>query len=346
MVFLKGADVSSLQAMEDNGALFYDIDGNRDEALNILKNNGINSIRLRIFNNPTLSFDRGDYCNVENTIQIARKVKRHNMELFLDFHYSDFWADWQKQNVPKDWAYMTSEELIQAVYDFTLESLLSFKEHDAWPDMVQIGNEIGYGMLWNHGHLNNPELLVKLLNAGISATKAASDSTHKIPKTMIHIECGGDLGRTDAFFQTIHENGIDDFDYIGLSYYPYWAGDYDAMLANCRNVNEKFGKQIVLVETAFPYTDDSHDDMPNVVTGELTYEKMGLEPSEENQYEVLHKLLSITQKEACIEGVYYWEPTWYQLEGVGVEKAKGNEWENQALFDNNGHALKALTAFQ
>lgn len=345
MSFFIGADVSSLQAMEDNGAVFFDVDGKKDDALTILKNHGFNSIRLRIFNNPTKSFDRGDYCNVENTLPIAKRIKDMGLGLYLDFHYSDFWADWQKQNIPNEWADKNEEELVDAVYQFTLDSLLRFKANNSWPDIVQIGNEIGRGLLWHYGTIDNPKAMVAFINAGIKAVKDASDSLHKQPKIMIHVEYGADKEMTEKFFTLLHDNHVDDYDFIGLSYYPYWAGEYDRFIENARHVYQLFKKKVIIAETAFPYTDVSNDDTPNVVNGELTISAMGLGANIDNQYFALRKIVSIAKEEDSVEGIYYWEPVWYQLKGVGVEKGKGNEWENQALFDNKGKALKGIEAF-
>ena len=345
MSFLIGADVSSLQAMEDCGAVFYDENGKEDDALNILKNHGINSIRLRLFNDPTLSFDRGDYCNVSNTLPIAKRAKAKGLGIYLDFHYSDFWADWQKQIIPKAWIGKNVDELCDAIYKYTLDSLIEFKNNNAWPDIVQIGNEIGRGLLWDYGTLDHPEYISRFLNAGIDAVKSISDADYLMPKIMIHIECGAETKQTEDFFRNLNRYGIGNYDYIGLSYYPYWAGPYEKFIENARNAYHVFEKKVIIAETAFPYTDVSNDDTPNVVTGELTRNTMNMDATPENQFLALKKIVDIAKSEECIDGIYYWEPVWYQLKGVGAEKGKGNEWENQALFDNNGHVLKGIKAF-
>lgn len=344
MSFYIGADVSSLQAMEDNGAVYYDIDGRKADALSIMQNHGVNSIRLRIFNNPTQSFDRGDYCNVDNTLAMAKRAKKKGLSVYLDFHYSDFWADWQKQTIPDAWKDMSGNDIINAVYEYTFDSLIKFKNADAWPEIVQIGNEIGKGLLWNFGTLENPKMISEILNAGIKAVKDASDKSNKAPKIMIHIECGADKERTEGFFRELLTNSLEDFDYVGLSYYPYWAGPYELFIENARNVYKTFEKKVIIAETAFPYTDVSNDGTSNVVTSALTMSSMGLEANVKNQYEVIKKIVSIARVEESIAGVFYWEPVWYQKEGVGAEKGKGNEWENQALFDNNGMALTSIGA--
>lgn len=343
--FMVGADVSSLQAMEDCGAEFYDFDGTKQDALAILKHHGVNYIRLRIWNHPTTSFERGDYCNLENTIVMAKRVKAAGMKLLLDFHYCDSWADWKSQTIPNEWAGMGLEELADAVYHYTREVLETLYRNQAYPDMVQLGNEIGRGLLWDYGRLDKPQNIVKFLNRGIDAVNEA-DTASSRALIMLHTETGGNTEGTEVFFAALEANGIKKYDVIGLSYYPYWAGNYDKLLANMRNIRKKFGKQVAIAETAFPYTDESHDETPNVVTGALTTKELGIAPSEENQRRITEEIMKLVHNEPNGCGVFYWEPVWYCVEGVGAVKGNGNEWENQAVFDDTGKALEGLHAFE
>lgn len=343
--FMMGADVSSLQAMEDAGAVYYDLDGNPKDALEILKLHGVNYIRLRIWNDPETSFERGDYCNLANTIGVARRVKKQGLKLLLDFHYCDSWADWKTQEIPKVWKGQNKEQLKKSVYEYTKMVLETLYEAQAYPDMVQIGNEIGQGLLWNFGKLEHPENIVDFLNSGILAVEEAKTGACRA-KTMLHLETGGNLEKTESFFQMLQDYGIRHYDAIGLSYYPYWAGDYEKLKQNMRNIAAKFGKWAAVVETAFPYTDESHDETPNVVNGQLTRKEMGLAPSVENQRKVTEEIIRMVWEEENGCGVFYWEPVWYCLPGVGAVKGTGNEWENQALFNSCGRALDGLRAFE
>ena len=343
--FILGADVSSLLAMEDCGAKYYDFDGKENNALEILKAHGMNYMRLRIWNNPLTSFDRGDYCNLENTIKIAKRIKKIGLKLLLDFHYCDTWADWKNQPIPRKWVGQNVQQLGESIYQYTKSVLETLYQENAYPDMVQIGNEIGHGLLWDYGKLEQPQNIVRFLNRGIDAVKDA-DTGECRAEIMLHTESGGNVESTEKFFQMLQEYGIKGYDVIGLSYYPYWAGDYQYLVNNMRNIKEKFGKDVIVVETAFPYTDDSNDEMSNVVTGELTVKEMGLLPSKENQKKVLEKVIQTVRHEENGYGVFYWEPVWYCLKGVGVSKGLGNEWENQALFDYNGKVLEGLRAFE
>ena len=345
MEFLKGADISSLQAMEDQGAEYFDLDGTKRDAIGILKAHGVNCIRLRIFNRPERSFDRGDYCNLAGTLTMAKRVKEAGLKFLLDFHYSDFWADWKKQAIPADWTGQGKDEIAESVYRFTRQVLEMLDAADAYPDIVQIGNEIGCGLLWDYGTLEHPENIALFLNRGIRAVREMEGGRRKT-EVMIHLECGGDAPRTERFFTELVKNGAADYDVIGLSYYPYWAGSYEKLTDNIRNLKKCFGKPVIVVETAFPYTDESSDDMPNVVGASLTLETTGLEPSVENQRRVTEEIIRLVRNEENGYGVFYWEPVWYCVKGAGVEKGSGNEWENQAMFDRNGRALSSLHAFE
>lgn len=346
MEFIKGADVSSLQAMEDYGAKFYDLDGKEADALAILQRHGINCIRLRIFNRPVMSFDGGDYCDLSHTVSMAKRIKQQGLGFLLDFHYSDFWADWKAQTVPEDWQGQPAAVLEQCVYDYTKEVLDALWEAQALPDLVQVGNEIGKGLLWEYGSLEHPRQMAAFLNAGLRAVQDAARAYATEIRTVLHVECGADTVRTQAFFEMLLEVGLQDFDEIGLSYYPFWAGTYEKLRKNMENIQTCFHKQVLVMETSFPYTDASHDDMPNIVDAALTQESMQLQPSVENQKNVVQQVLETVQDAQNGHGVFYWEPVWYCIKGVGVSKGKGNEWENQAMFDENGHALESIKAFE
>ena len=142
MNFMVGADTSCLEAMEDRGAKYYDIDGKEDDAIKILAAHGVNFIRLRLFNRPTESFDGGDYCDLKHTLYMAERIKQYGLGFMLDFHYSDFWADWKSQTIPSDWADQSEEELKQSLYEYTKTTLECFIAQGTVPDVVQIGNEI------------------------------------------------------------------------------------------------------------------------------------------------------------------------------------------------------------
>lgn len=342
-VFIKGADISSLEAVEDYGGKFYDFDGKETDVIEFLQENGCNYFRLRVWNNPTKSFDAGDYCSPEHTVELAKRIKEAGGKYLLDFHYSDWWADPDNQTVPANWQGMSAEELVQAVYDFTKEVLLMLEKADAYPDMVQIGNEIGNGMLWGYGSTEHPETLAALLNSGIQAVRDTTPEG-KETKIMIHVQDGGYVGVTEKFFSTIEANGVTDYDVVGLSYYPYWHGTFADLKENISNIYTKFGKQVVVAETAYPFTYDNADEKQNKVM-EAETKTVGFEATEANQRTVFELVMNTVATTEGGLGVFYWEPAWLAVKGAGVAKGSGNEWENQTLFDFEGKALEAVKAY-
>ena len=341
--FIKGADISSLEAVEDYGGTFYDFDGNKTDAIEFLMENGCNYFRLRVWNNPTKSFDAGDYCSPEHTIEMAKRIKKAGGCYLLDFHYSDWWADPKNQSVPEEWKGMSKEEMIQAVYDFTTEVLTELEKADAYPDMVQIGNEIRNGMLWNYGSTDSPETLAALINSGIAAVRDTTPEGHET-KIMIHVQDGGYVGETEEFFAMLEKNGVTDYDIVGLSYYPYWHGTFADLKENINNIYSKFGKEVVVAETAYPFTNENADNKRNLVTNE-ELKTVGFDASVENQKLMFELVMNIVADCEGGLGVFYWEPTWLAVEGAGVAKGSGNEWENQTLFDFEGKPLESIKAF-
>ena len=339
--FIKGADISTLEEVEDLGGKFYDFDGNETDAIEFLMENGCNYFRLRVWNDPSKSYDKTDYCNPEHTVEMAKRIKEAGGRYLLDFHYSDWWADPQQQNIPSAWKDMSEDELLQAVYDFTKEVLLMLAEENAYPDMVQIGNEIGNGMLWDYGSIDNPDTLAKLLNSGIKAVRDTTPNGYDT-KVMLHVEYGGSVDATEKFFDKMTESGVEDFDIIGLSYYPYWSGTLADLKNNIENTYIKYDRPVVVVETAYPFTDENADYIQNAINKKDT-EVVGLEASEDNQYNLFQAVMSTVASAQGGFGVLYWEPAWITVEGAGAQGS--STWENQALFDFEGKPLEAIKVF-
>lgn len=339
---LRGVDLSSLEAVEDYGGKFYDFDGKEKDPMIIFKENGVSFVRLRIFNNPTMSFDGGDYCNLEHTLKMAKRVKNNGLDLYLDFHYSDLWADPEKQYIPSDWINLTDEELIKAVYDYTYNVLMELNKIGAYPSIVQIGNEIGNGILWNVGTVDNFPMLVKLLNSGIKAVRDTQpQDTHT--KVMIHLQDGCNKNLYKWFFDSCISSGLEDFDIIGLSYYSYFHGTINELEENLKSL-KSYNKEIMIAETAFPYTDDDMDNYTNSASSYNT-SATGYPVSVEGQEKIIRDIIELAAKTGCL-GVCYWEPAWLGVKGAGWQKGEGNSWENQCLFDFEGNVLNSIKAFK
>lgn len=337
--FIKGVDISTLQALEELGVQFYD-DGSSKDLLTILKDHGVNYVRLRLWNDPV---EAGGFNDREHTVEMATRVKAAGLKLLLDFHYSDFWADPGKQVKPAAWEGLDFPALKQAVYDYTSDVLTELGDLNAYPDMIQIGNEINSGMIHPEGSTANFDNLAELLNQGSQAVRDTTPEGQET-KIMLHLAEGGSNGKFRSFFDQIKARGVD-YDVIGLSYYPYWHGTFQDLKSNMNDLVARYGKQVVVAETAYPYTYDDGDDHGNIA-GEAETDIAGFPASVANQKLVTETVLNTV---ASVDGhnglgVFYWEPAW--LPGVGWKAGEGNAWENQAMFDFGGNALASLDAFR
>lgn len=360
--YIKGMDISSLDEIEQLGAKFYD-KGKEGDLIEILKNYDVNYIRLRLWNDPKspegVPYGAGnnDYAV---TLRMAKRVKAAGLGFLLDFHYSDFWTDPGKQNKPKAWEGYDSARLEQAVYDFTKQTLLDFARDGAAPDMVQVGNELTNGLLWPEGQVPNYGNIARFVSAGIRAVREVCP----LAKIMIHLDNGGknELYR-NWFEQYINVNQGEDFDIIGLSYYPFWHGTLDDLANNMNDIAVRFGKDLVVAEVSMGHTVEDYMDYeklaPNERKGMATKPelcaKVPFAMTKEGQSAFMKAFLetleNVPQNKG--RGFFYWEPAWLPVPGSGwatetalaYTKEKGpcgNEWANQALFDYDGNALPAL----
>ena len=338
--FIKGVDISTFQALEDSGVKFYD-GGKQGDLLAILKAHGVNYVRLRVWNTPTES---GGYNDRKKLLLLAPRVKAAGLKLLVDFHYSDFWADPGKQVKPAAWDQLNEPQLQKAVYDYTRDELSGLKAVNAYPDMVQIGNEINSGMLLPDGSVSDFAGLAGLLKQGVRAVR---DTTPKGSgtKIMLHLANGGDNAEFVRFFDQIRAQGID-YDVIGLSYYPYWHGPFPALRANMNDLAARYGKEIVVAETAYPYTLADGDNSGGNIAGPERTQKGGLPATVANQMLVTQTVMNTVAQVPGGKGlgVFYWEPAW--IPGVGWKTGEANGWENQAMFDFKGNALASLDAFR
>jgi beta-galactosidase len=240
-----GADISFLPQLESRGMNFYDR-GEKGDAIEILKKHGFNYIRLRIFVNPENEEGYSPsigFCGLDSTLKMAKRVKEAGLNLLLDFHYSDTWADPQKQFKPKAWEGLAFEELTHTLKDYTKSVLFALKEQGTMPEMVQIGNEINHGIVWPDGHISNLDKLAELLKAGTQAVREVDPST----KVMMHLALGGQNEETVFWFDNMIARGLE-FDIIGLSYYPRWHCTLDDLNNNMLDVIERYQKDVNVVE--------------------------------------------------------------------------------------------------
>jgi arabinogalactan endo-1,4-beta-galactosidase len=247
-VFAKGADVSWLPQMEASGYVFKDADGTPKDCLQLLKDRGMNAIRLRVFVNP--SNDKIDgHCDKVATVGMAKRAKAMGFRIMIDFHYSDSWADPSKQVKPAAWKSFSIPQLGDAIYNHTLDVLTALKEQNVIPEWVQIGNEITPGMLLPEGNTSTGwGNLALFLNRGYEAVKSIDKSI----KVVVHIDQGNNNQRFRWFFDNIKSRNVN-YDVIGMSYYPYWLNsDYLASITdlenNMKDMVTRYGKEVMVVE--------------------------------------------------------------------------------------------------
>ena len=350
--FIKGADVSIMPELERNGTKFYD-NGIEQDGLTILKNHGVNWIRVRIWNNPYVVGPEGvggGNTDEAKAIEMAKRAKALGMKVLVDFHYSDFWVDPGQQKKPDAWKNDSGDKLVDDVYAYTAKVMQDFNAHGVTPDMVQVGNELNNGMLWPEAQLteDNPngyKFLAKLLNAGLQAVHD-NDKDNKV-KTMIHL-AGVDVNLYHTFFDNlIVKNKVNDFDIIGMSFYPFWHGTMDDLKNTMNDVSAKYNKDVIAVETAFGYTlEDADFEKNNFGTNE---EKVGgykatVQGQATGLRDVMATVASVNDNRGL--GIFYWAPDWVINEKVGWKSnGGGNGWDNLTLFDTKGNALESMDTF-
>jgi len=241
-----GADISWVPSQEDRGIAFSD-NGVRKDVLEILKDHHFNWIRLRLFVDPTArnGYSADGYCGLDQTIAMAKRIKNAGMKFLLDFHYSDNWADPQKQNIPESWRIHSGSGLEGHIYTYTKETVQRFIEEGVRPDMIQTGNEINAGFVWPQGRIagTSYESFCVMLRCATAGVRAADP---EIP-IMIHIARGGQNPASVFFFDKIISRDVK-FDVIGLSYYPKYHGTLKDLESNLNDLAKRYGKPVVVVE--------------------------------------------------------------------------------------------------
>lgn len=358
--FIKGADVSMLAEVEKHGGKYFDANGKQMDAMAILKENGFNYIRLRIWVDPKDAEGHpygGGNNDLATTIALAKRAKALGMKFLLDFHYSDFWTDPGRQNKPRAWANMNIEQLTKAVYEHTKQTMDGLQQAGIVPDMVQVGNEINGGMLWPEGKSwgqNGGEFdrLAGLLKAGIRAVKEHG----KEIKIMLHLAEGTKNDTFVWWFDEVSKRDVP-FDVIGLSFYTYWNGPISALKYNMDDISKRYNKDVIVVEAAYGYTTENCDNAENNFTAKEASDG-GYPASVQGQADFLKDLIKSIDgvQGGHGKGIFYWEPAWLPTPGATwATKAgmkynnddwkEGNARENQALFDCSGKVLPSIKVF-
>lgn len=323
-VFAKGADISWVTEMEQKGMKFYDAGGKETDCFQLMKDMGLNAVRLRVWVDPK---EHGNWCNTTDLVAKAKRAKNLGMDVMVDFHYSDWWADPGQQHKPAAWKGLNLAGLKKAVADHTADVLNALKAAGVTPKWVQVGNEIRPGMLWDEDaslsgasydiracdvkESNTTSTAVKYpknfvnLTAFINAGYDAVKSVFADAIVVVHLDNGYDSELYTWFFDELKKNG-GKWDMIGMSIYPYWTmlehKEYTAektitdCIANIRLVSGKYDCDVMIVETGMACADDK---------GNLADEAV-LNEGKAQLARIIKESLENTGGRC--KGVFYWEP--------------------------------------
>ncbi len=327
--FYYGADLSYVNEMEDCGATYTDFNNVINDPYKIFKEAGANLIRVRLWHNA----DWTQYSDFEDIRKTISRAKSEGMLVLLDFHNSDNWADPSKQEIPAAWVSQVNNTnaLGDLLYNYTYNTLNDLAKLNLLPNIVQIGNEIN-PMILQHGQLQWPidwERNSYLINKGIQAVRDISIEKDKEVGVMLHI---AQPENGLWWFDQATQNGVTDFDWIGLSYYPVWS-DYtlENLSTPLRTLINTYNKRLMIVETAYPFTMDNADSANNILGIDALVS--GFPATQQGQLDYLNKLKEVTEISGG-EGLVYWEPAWVST-NCHTQWAQGSHWDNSTLFDHN-----------
>jgi arabinogalactan endo-1,4-beta-galactosidase len=338
----RGADLSFEPQEEAAGAHFSD-DGAAGSPLSILNHHGLNYVRLRLWVDPPAG-----YSDLASDLRMARRIEAAGDKLYLDIHYSDFWADPQHQDIPAAWKGQDLNQLTATVQSYTQQVMHAFAAQGTPVDMVSIGNEIRNGILWPVGQVDwtndtGWSNLVTLLKAGVKGAREANPAGHKL-LVMLHFDEGGNNVDSRRFYDHMVQGGVP-FDVIGLSYYPFFHGQLNAMRANVDDLATRYGKPIVIAESQYPFTLAGGDSTSNFVwqSSQLSGGYPASPAGQESFYNDALSILAQVPHQRGL-GLFYWEPEW--IPGVGWEPGAGTPNDNLTLFSFTGQSLPSVGLFQ
>ncbi|WP_025663488.1 glycoside hydrolase family 53 protein [Aquimarina megaterium] len=323
--FISAIDISSHPEISNSNPTYYDLEGNQNDFLTILKDNGINTIRLRLWVNPS-----NEHSGFNEVKQFSHTLKTNGFKTWLTLHYSDTWADPAHQETPMQWVGINFTQLKDSVYNYTEKIMTELQ-----PDYIQIGNEINPGFLHPHGHItNNFQQFKELMDTAIVAVRTNNYDT----KIIIHF---AGIEDSDWFYNQV---SVLDYDIIGLSYYPIWHGkSLNNLKTKMQNLSETYNKKIVIAETAYPFTLEWNDWTNNIVglDEQLILPKYPATP--EGQRDFIKQIKTLAKELENGIGFCYWGAE--LIAWKGNQSTDASAWENQALFDFDNKALPVLREF-
>lgn len=367
--FIRGMDASAVLSVENSGAVYYNYDGEEQDVFMTLAQSGVNYIRLRVWNAP---YDEngngygGGNNDLPTAITLGKRATQYGMKVCIDFHYSDFWADPNRQHAPKAWKGMSVDEKCDALYEYTKDSLTQLLDAGVEVGMVQVGNEINNGMSGEE----DADAVMKLLAAGSRAVREMAETYGKDIKVAVHYTNITDNEQIDSIASNLAEAEVD-YDLFGFSFYPFWSGTNENMQTVAKMIQDKYGKEVYIAETSYCYTAEDGDGFANSLAGTDDLVE-GYAASVQSQATVIRDICAAAD-EADVLGVFYWEGTWipvgeqtadnsalwekygsgwassysaeYDPDDAGLYYG-GCSWDNQAMFDFTGHPLASLNVFK
>ena len=365
--FILGMDVSSLIAEEQSGVRYFDFDGEEKDLLEILAENGVTHIRVRVWNEPYDEEGRGfggGNCDIDKALAIGQRAAQYGLKLIVDFHYSDFWADPGKQMAPRAWADMDVETKAEALYAYTKESLQKLMDGGADIAMVQVGNETN-GALCGEDRWSNIQLLMK---AGSRAIREVC------PQALVamHFANPERSGSYANYAEYLDYYEVD-YDVFASSYYSFWHGTRQNLARVLGDIHQLYGKQVMVMETSWPYTGEDSDFSGNNV-GDGSGLQLDYPFTVQAQANSVRDVADTVAHIPGGIGLCYWEGAWIS---VGTESWEQNSplweqfgsgwassyaaaydpddagkyyggcsWDNQTFFDPTGHPLESLRVFR
>lgn len=367
--FIRGMDASAVLVEENSGVKYYGYDGEEQDVFKTLAQSGVNYIRIRVWNDP---YDEngngygGGNNDVETAIALGKRATQYGMKVCIDFHYSDFWADPKRQHAPKAWEGMSVEEKSDALYEFTKESLIRILNAGVDVGMVQVGNEINNGMSGE----TDFDAVVTLLHSGSRGVREIAETYGKDIQVVLHYTNIDEPDGIDSIAGKLQDAGVD-YDIFGLSYYPFWDGTNENMQAVVKNLQDKYGKKVMIAETSYCYTSEDGDGSGNSFVG-IDDLVDGYAATVQSQATMIRDICAAANEVGAL-GIFYWEGTWipvgeatadnspiweefgsgwassyasdYDPEDAGLYYG-GCSWDNQAMFDFDGHPLASLNVFK
>ena len=364
--FILGMDASCVPALEAGGVQYYDHAGNPKNVYEILSDNGINYIRVRVWNDPYDAAGNGyggGNCDIENAVTIGKSATEYGMKLLVNFHYSDFWADPGKQMVPKAWRGMDIDQKCEALYQYTKESLQKLVDAGVDVGMVQIGNETNGAMCGEKSsELGGWKKIMQLMQAGSKAVREVC------PEALVAVHFANpenaesyvSYGKNLDYYQV-------DYDVFASSYYPFWHGTLENLSQVLGNIATTYNKKVMVAETSYAFTPEDSDFSGNTI-GEGSSVVKNYPYTQQGQANLVRDVVDTVAHTTGGIGVFYWEGTWISAGGKTYEEnaalwqRHGSGWassyaaeydpedagkwyggcavDNQAFFDSTGHALE------